>query len=343
MWDTSQRLLRMLALLQRRREWSAGQLASELGVTERTVRRDVARLRDLGYPVATMHGTGGGYQLQAGAVLPPLMFDAGEAVATLLALRDWAASGQPDTSDGALSALDKLSQVMPPQLRPAMQALSAHSSSLGMQAMISSPPAPVTVATLVLLARACRDERQVTCTYRRHDSQVSTRRVEPLHLVAAMGRWYLVAYCLEASGWRTFRADRISDPAITRQPCRRREPPAADLHDYVTAQISGGMRQVTAVVRVHAPRDAVARWILPAWGTVTEETPETCIVEAGADSYRAIARWLLLPGARLTVIRPAELRAAFADLATTIARTASDTEAAQQPDHTDPAQADQLH
>jgi predicted DNA-binding transcriptional regulator YafY len=117
--DTSQRLLRLLALLQGRREWNAG-IADELEVTERTVRRDVARLRNLGYPIATVHGTGGGYQLEAGTTLPPLMFDAGEAVATLVALRDWAASGQPDTSDGALSALDKLGRVMPPRLRPAL-------------------------------------------------------------------------------------------------------------------------------------------------------------------------------------------------------------------------------
>ena len=105
MWDTSQRLLRLLALLQGRRDWNAEQIASELQVTERTVRRDVARLRDLGYPIATVHGTGGGYQLEAGATLPPLMFDADEAVATMLALREWAASGHPDTGEGALSAL----------------------------------------------------------------------------------------------------------------------------------------------------------------------------------------------------------------------------------------------
>ena len=110
MWDTSQRLLRLLALLQGRRDWNAEQIASVLQVTERTVRRDVARLRDLGYPIATVHGIGGGYQLEAGATLPPLMFDADEAVATVLALRDWAASGHPDTGEGALSALDKTGQ-----------------------------------------------------------------------------------------------------------------------------------------------------------------------------------------------------------------------------------------
>jgi predicted DNA-binding transcriptional regulator YafY len=327
MWDTSQRLLRLLALLQGRRDWNAEQIASELQVTERTVRRDVARLRDLGYPIATVHGTGGGYQLEAGATLPPLMFDADEAVATLLALREWAASGHPDTGEGALSALDKLARVMPPRLRPTLQALSVHSSSLGLRTVITSPTGPVPVATLVLLARACRDERQVTCAYRRHDGETSVRRVEPLHLVATMGRWYLVAYCLDASDWRTFRVDRISDPAVTRHPCRRREPPAADLHDYVTEQIGAGMQQVTAVVRVYAPRDTVARWILPAWGTVTAETTETCVVRAGADSYQAMARWLLLLDARLVVIQPAELRAAFEELAMSISRIVSDAEA----------------
>lgn len=327
MWDTSQRLLRLLAVLQERREWNAGQLAGELAVTERTVRRDIVRLRDLGYPVVTVHGAGGGYQLEAGAMLPPLMFDTDEAVATLLALRDWAGTGGPDTSDSALSALDKLGRVMPPQLRPAMRALSSHSSSLGLGAVIGAPAPGVTVATLVLLARACREERQVTCTYRRYDGEISERQVEPLHLVRTMGRWYLVAYCLDRGDWRTFRLDRISDPVITRRPCPRREPPAADLHDYVTAQMAAGMRQVNATVRVHAPREAVTPWILPAWGTVTEETTRTCIVEAGADSYQAMARWLLLLNASLTVIRPAELRTAFAELAADAARIASDTEA----------------
>jgi predicted DNA-binding transcriptional regulator YafY len=199
--------------------------------------------------------------------------------------------------------------------------------------VLSSPPGPVAVATLVLLARACRDQLQVAYTYRRHDGETSVRRIEPLHLVAAMGRWYLIGYCLDANDWRTFRVDRISVPAVTRHPCRGREPPTADLHEYVTAQIAAGMQQVTAVVRVYAPRDAVARWILPAWGTVTEETAETCIVRAGADSYQAIARWLLLLDARVTVIRPAELRSAFAELATSIARVISDTEATHHPDH----------
>jgi predicted DNA-binding transcriptional regulator YafY len=324
MWDTSERLLRLLALLQRRRGWNAEQLADELEVTERTVRRDILRLRDLGYPIAAVHGVGGGYQLEAGATLPPLMFDTDEAVATLLALREWAGNVGPDTDDGALSALDKLTRVMPPRLRPTVLALSAHSSHLDLGAMIGGSAEPADVAALVLLARACREERQVTCTYRRRGGETSARRVEPLHLVRTIGHWYLIAYCLDASDWRTFRVDRITDPAITRRPSQRREPPAADVHEYVAAAVGTGVQRVTAVVRAHAPREVIAPWVLPAWGTVSEETPDTCIVSAGADSYEAMARWLLLLGADLTVIQPTELRCAFAALAASAGRIAND-------------------
>jgi predicted DNA-binding transcriptional regulator YafY len=215
--------------------------------------------------------------------------------------------------------------------------MATHSSSVGTGTAISGTAGPVTVATLVLLACACRDERQVTCTYRRHDGAIGVRLVEPLHLIAAMGRWYLVAYCLDASDWRTFRVDRISDPAITRRPCRRRQPPATDLHDCVTAQVAAGMRQVTAVVRVHATLDKIVPWILPAWGTVSAETPETCTVHVDADSYQAIARWLLLLDAPLTVIRPAELRTAFTELATRVTHIVSDAEARRLADRIDPA------
>jgi predicted DNA-binding transcriptional regulator YafY len=186
-WDTSERLLSLLALLQRRREWNAAQIADELSVTARTVRRDIARLRDLGYPVATVRGAAGGYVLEAGATLPPLMFDTGEAVAMLLALRDMAANAEVGISDGALSALDKLSRVMPARLRPAIEALSAHSSNLDLGSMISGSAEPVEVATLVLLARACRDERQITCTYRRYRGETGVRRLEPPRRSAPAG------------------------------------------------------------------------------------------------------------------------------------------------------------
>ena len=211
---------------------------------------------------------------------------------------------------------------MPPRLQPIVQALSEHSSNLDLGAMIGGSTEPVEVATLVQLARACREERQITCSYRRHNGEIGERRLEPLHLVATMGRWYLVAYCLAAGAWRTFRVDRVGALAVTNKPRSLREPPATDLHKYVAAQVGAGWQQVTATVRVHAPRHAVARWILPAWGTVTEETPQTCIVEAGADTYEALARWLILLDAHLTVIAPPELRTAFAELAAGISHIA---------------------
>lgn len=327
MWDTSGRLLKLLALLQRRCDWNADQLAEELEVTPRTVRRDIGRLRDLGYPVTAVLGAGGGYQLEAGVTLPPLMFDTDEAVAVLVSLRDAVAHSDPGTVEGALSAFDKLHRVMPPRLHPVVDAFLDHTSSLDLGTSIGATMTPVNITMLVLLARACRERRQVACSYRRYSGESGKRQLEPLHVVHSMGRWYLIAYSIEADGWRTFRVDRLSGAEITNKPSYPRDPPAADLHEYVTAQLAEGWRQVTGTVRVHAPINIVVPWIKPTWGTVTEETPETCIVNAGAESYAAMARWLLLIGARLTVLEPAELRAAFTDLAQDITHIAADNPA----------------
>ncbi|ALE93399.1 hypothetical protein AOC05_15500 [Arthrobacter alpinus] len=324
MWDTAGRLLRLLALLQRRCDWNANQLAEELEVTPRTVRRDIGRLRDLGYPVAAVLGAGGGYQLEVGATLPPLMFDTDEAVAVLVSLRDTVSHSDAATIEGALSAFDKLHRVMPPRLHPVVDAFLDHTSSLDLGTGIEATTNPVNITTLVLLARACRERRKIACTYRRYSGETGNRQLEPLHLVHSMSHWYLIAYSIEADGWRTFRVDRLSGAEITNKPSYPRDPPAANLHEYVTAQLAKGWRQVTGTVRVHAPSDIVAPWIKPTWGTVAKETPETCIVNAGAESYTAMARWLLLIGARLTVLEPAELRAAFTDLAEDIAHIAAD-------------------
>ena len=324
MWDTSGRLLRLLALMQRRRDWNAEQLAEELDVTSRTVRRDIGRLRELGYPVTTVLGAGGGYQLEAGATLPPLMFDTDEAVAVMVSLRDKVANTATGIAEAALSAFDKLHRVMPPRLRPVVEAFLSHTSSLDVGTVIGAPAEPVNITTLVLLARACRDRRQLLCRYRRYSGESGNRRLEPLHLVHTMDRWYLLAYSLDAADWRTFRVDRLSEAEITNKPSYPRKPPATDPHEYVTSHLATGWRQVTGTVRVHAPRAKVEPWIKPAWGTVTDETSNTCIVNAGADTYQAMARWLLLIGAHLTILEPAELRTAFTELAAEIARIADD-------------------
>lgn len=326
MWDTSGRLLRLLTLLQRRREWNAEQLAEKLEVTTRTVRRDVGRLRELGYPVTAVLGAGGGYHLEAGATLPPLMFDTDEALAVLIALRSMVANtdSSSGTAEGALSAFDKLYRVMPSRLQPIVAALLAHTSSLDLGTAVGATAEAVSITTLILLARACRDRRQLLCQYRNHAGETGNRQLEPLHLVHTMGRWYLLAYSLQAADWRTFRVDRLSEAEIIHKPSYPRKPPAADLHEYMTAQLAAGWRQVTGTVRVHAPHATVAPWIKPAWGTVIEETADTCIVNAGADSYPAMARWLLIIGARLTVLEPDALRTAFTNLAADIAQIADD-------------------
>lgn len=255
------------------------------------------------------------------------MFDTDEAVAVLVSLRGTIANNASGTPEGAFSAFDKLHRVMPPRLQPVVNAFLDHTSTLDLGTAIGATTEPVNITTLALLARACRERRQLMCSYRRYSGETAKRQLEPLHLVHTMGRWYLIAYSIEADGWRTFRVDRPIDAEITNKPSYPRSPPAADLHEYVTAQLAVGWRQVTATVRVHAPSGIVSPWIKPTWGTVTMETPETCIVNAGADSYQAMARWLLLIGARLTVLEPPELRAAFTVLAADIARIATDNPA----------------
>lgn len=321
-WSTAERLLRVLAVLQRRPVTTAESLATDLGVTERTIRRDIGRLRDLGYAITAIRGAGGGYALGTGTALPPMLFDTDEAVAVLLALRDHAAGGDPETTDSSLRALDKIAEVLPARVASAITAMRTHSSHLDLGAVIGADPVPVDIGTLGLLARACRSRQHVTCTYRRGTGGQSDRQIEPLHLVRTMGRWYLVAYCLDALEWRTFRLDRMTDVILTTTPSRSRRPPAPDLHTYVGEQVGAAWRTVSATVRIEAPVDVVAPWVQPAWGTVRAESPTTTLVEAGADSYDSMARWLLLLGAPLTVVEPSALNDAFAELAAEVAAVA---------------------
>lgn len=314
MWDTSERLLKLLSMLQRQREWSSSALCEELSVTARTITRDVSRLRSLGYPVTTRKGQGGGYTLEAGAVLPPIMFDAEEAAAVLLALQVYPGTGN-EASAHASTALEKLQRVMPKPVQAATKALAAHTTSVDLGTPIGTGGPDTATATLLLLSRSCRDRRQLDCTYQHHSGKSGPRVLEPLHLVHTMNRWYLIAYCTSDLKWSVFRVDRIAEARLSNHRSHARQPPADDLADYVSQAVAKGWQQVTATVRIHAPKQDVAHWISPAWGTVIEETPGTCIVKAGADSYDSIARWLLLTKAELTVISPPELSTSFRDIA----------------------------
>lgn len=320
MWDTSERLLKLLSLLQRQEAWTSSALCEELGVTARTITRDVTRLRNLGYPVTTIKGVGGGYSLQRGATLPPIMFSLDEATAVLLALRPTTGTGTT-RDDHAATALEKVHKALPAPLRTTLQALLTYSTSIDLGQPITATTPSTDSALLLLLARSCRDRRQVTCTYQHHNGTTRARRLEPLGLVHTMNRWYLVAYCANDNNWVTLRVDRITDAALSARSSHVRQPPAADLDEYVTQAVSRGWRQATATVRVHAPKADISRWVSPAWGDVTEETATTCIVNAGADTYDSIARWLLLTTAEITIIEPPKLIEAFHHIASQAGRT----------------------
>lgn len=326
MWETSGRLLQLLALLQKQRGWNARELAEEMLVTTRTVRRDIARLRKLGYPVASTQGAGGGYQLETGASIPPLVLEADEAVSVLLALRSQAVSSAHSVRDSTLTAVDKLTRAMPPRLHGTVSALSDHTSDVDLGLLIGPTIPPADLRALVILARARREERRVLCIYTRNGIG-EPRAVEPLHLVKALGHWYLVAYCLTRYDWRTFRVDRLSSIEITRHPTPRRAPPSDQLDDYVRERIRHGIRRVTATVRIHAAKEDIEHWILPAWGTLKQETATTSIAEVGAETFDAIARWLLLVDARISVLQPPELLLAFARLEERCHQTATDVSA----------------
>ncbi|MFT2690309.1 helix-turn-helix transcriptional regulator [Clavibacter zhangzhiyongii] len=315
MRDTSERLLLLLGLLQRRRPWNAEQLAVELDVTDRTIRRDVGRLRALGYPVTSATGTDGGYGLEAGAVLPPLVLDPREAVAVHLALRRVLAEAGPEERGDARGALEKITRVLPHRARSAVTAVSQHSAEVDLGQPMRGRGGTAAPTALLAIARACRTRHQMTCDYERDDGRRGPMRLEPRHLVRTLDRWYLLAYAVEQQGWRTLRVDRMVDVRVSDAPSRPRPDPAEDLDELVAGGIRTSVRRVTGTVRVEAPAAEVAPWISPAWGSVTPDGPGSCVVEAGADSHESMARWLLLLARPLVVVEPPELVAAFSAVA----------------------------
>ncbi|MFF8595442.1 helix-turn-helix transcriptional regulator [Streptomyces sp. NPDC015220] len=307
MLETSARLLRLLSLLQAHREWSGAELAERLGVTPRTVRRDVDRLRGLGYPVDASPGTGGGYQLGAGAELPPLLLDDEEAVAVAVGLRTAAGQGIEGIGETSVRALAKLEQVLPGRLRRRVGALTAFTVP-----MLRGPrQSPVDPAVLTELAHLCRDAERLRFEYRGHDGAVSRRTVEPHRLVCTEYRWYLVAWDLDRDDWRTFRVDRVTPrpPHGPRFPPRT--PPADDLAAYVSEGVSTRAYAAHAVVRLLVPRaEAVAR-ISPSAGTLEADGPKSCVLRTGAADLDTMVVHVLMTGLPFEVLEPAELTEAI--------------------------------
>ena len=302
MANTSSRTLRLLSLLQTHRYWPGSELADRLGVSVRTLRRDIDRLRELGYPVEASRGVDGGYQLAAGAALPPLVLDDEEAVALAVGLQAAAQGGVAGIAESSVRALAKVVQVMPPRLRRRVDALRAMTVPAGW----GSSEIAVDPAVLTVLAQACRDTERIEFGYTAASRDRTERHVEPLRLVSLGRRWYLVAYDLVRQDWRSFRLDRIDRPRSTGARFRPRELPADDAAAFVRAGVDQNPAWWTVEVRVAAPADVVQQQV-GRWGTVEADGDGASVLYMRADSLDWPAMVLGSLGADFTVVTPPEL------------------------------------
>ncbi len=307
MAETTHRVLRLLSLLESRPVWTGPELAERLAVTTRTVRRDVERLRGLGYPVAAEPGVTGGYRLGAGGKLPPLLLDDEEAVAVAVCLRLGAGESVEGVAEAAMRTLAKLDQVLPARLRGEVEAVRAVTVTLPGGGPAVDPQA------LVTLARAARDGVRARFGYASRDGAASARDVEPYRLVATGRRWYLLAWDLDREDWRTFRLDRMSE--VTASTLRFRSRDAPDAADYVQQSLTRGGYRVLGRVRIGAPADAVRARVPATVGTVHPIDEGSCELAAGADHVEALAQhlaWVALGlKADLEVIEPEALATAM--------------------------------
>ncbi|UUW89669.1 YafY family protein [Nocardioides sp. WV_118_6] len=313
--STSARMLRLLSLLQTHRFWTGGDLAGRLEVSERTLRRDVDRLRELGYDVDAVRGAAGGYQLRAGGALPPLLLEDEEAVAIAVGLRAAASGGVPGFEETTLQALTKVIALMPPRLRRRMGALQTQTVGLSWSGGATLDP-----AVLTTLAQACRDDEIVTFPYTAADGTATTRRVEPHRLVTLGRRWYLAAYDRDRQDWRSFRVDRVAGtPSTTGQRFRPRELPGGDALTYVRQGLSTQPQRHQVRVRMAAPAADVAAY-MDRWGTVDDLGDGTCRMTLNTETLD----WPVLIIANFdcdfTVEQPAELSALLGRLAARVSR-----------------------
>jgi predicted DNA-binding transcriptional regulator YafY len=298
----------LLSLLQAPREWSGADLAERLEVDVRTVRRDVDKLRNLGYPV---HATSGvaGYRLGAGSKLPPLLLDDDEAVAVAIGLRTAANGTVSGIEVTSLSALTKLEQVLPSRLR--------HRVALLHSVTVTMPVAGPTVDPDVLtaIATACRAHQRLRFDYESHDGTASVRVAEPHRLVHTGRRWYLVGWDVERQDWRTYRVDRLRPRVPTGPRFTPREAPDGDVAGYLSRGVSTTAYRYQARITVHAPATAVAERITPTVGVIEAIDAQTCLLHTGSNSLDELALYVGLFGFRFEVHEPPELIAHIRDLA----------------------------
>jgi predicted DNA-binding transcriptional regulator YafY len=301
MLETSARLLRLLSLFQAQRYWSGADLSGRLEVTPRTLRRDVDKLRSLGYPVSSTSGTAGGYQLGAGATLPPLLLDDDEAVAVAVGLRTAASGTVAGIEEASVRALSKLEQVLPSRLRRRVTALHAFIVPL------ANTGPTVDAKILSAIAGACRDCEKLRFRYRSRDGAASAREVEPHRLVHTGRRWYLVAWDRGREDWRTFRVDRIEPKLSTGLRFAPRDPPEGDFAGYAARSIAYMPYPHRARVTLHASAETAAERIPAAVGIVEAVDEHTCVLHTGACSLDSLSVYLALIGFDFEVHDPPEL------------------------------------
>lgn len=305
MASPSARLLRLLALLQARPSWTAPELAERMEVTDRTVRRDVARLRELGYPVDAEVGPHGGYRLGRGGSLPPLLLGDDEAVAVALGLRLAADAGVSGIDDATVSALAKLEQVLPAPL--VAQVRTVHEATAELP---GRPPDLVPADRLVALAQACRQGERLRLGYRDREGRETERLVDPHRLVRTGPRWYLVARDVARGEWRTLRVDRVVEVRATRRPVEITDPP--DPVELVARGTGIDPYPVRARLRLGVGPEEAARLVPRTVGVLAADGPDATVVEVGAGSVAGLAAWVAGLGVAVEVRDPPELRAAVA-------------------------------
>lgn len=322
--DLPERMLRLLALLQTRRTWSGADLAQRLHVTERTVRRDIDRLRALDYAVTGTTGTAGGYRLGSGSSTPPLSLEDDEVVAVAVGLVMASRGAISGVADASLTALVKLEQMIPARLRPRLAAISRATSA----AAPSDDVAPIDPATLAMLATCSREHEVVGFDYRDRTGRRSARRVDPHSLVTLRGMWYLVAYDRDRKDWRIFRLDRITAPLRTHRPSERRDLPAADAVSYVMRSLATATYRYTALLTVELSAADVRAGIFgPIPGEIDDLGPGRCRIRLTGESPVLVTQYIALVaalGAEFILDAPPEITVRLHRLGTRLGRTQSD-------------------
>ena len=300
MLSATARLLQLLSLLQLQREWTGAALAERMGVTDRTVRRDIDKLRELGYPIQASAGTAGGYRLGAGAQLPPLLLEGDESLAVALGLAAVATSPVAGVAEASVRALTKLEQVLPSRVRTRFATLKAAVTRIG------GPSDAVDPQHLTEISAAIASRRQLSFEYQRADGQRIRRVVEPYHLVDSGQRWYLVAWDTARADWRTFRVDRIRTHPSERARFTPRHLPAQDLAGYVQEAISRSPYRYDVTVRLHAPVADFASRVSPATGQLIADGPEHTVLRAGWDDADDFLGWLFALDVEFEILGPPE-------------------------------------